>query len=169
MTAPAPSKRTGFTFIELLTVMVLLGILGGIALPNLRSAIFRADAAKIVTDMTAVRFAVLEFREENGSLPRTARCAATPPDLIPYLDQMPFSYKDVEYRLFTNNRQGKVEFSVRYPRRSLIGDALKRFRSPGGDAGSVSWTSRETKFRILVGTSSGPDRGRGGSGRGRGR
>lgn len=151
MTAPAPSKRDGFTLIELLTVVVIIGILAGIALPSLRSAIYQADAAKIVSDMAAVRFAVLQFVADSGNVPQRASWGETPPELIPYLDQMPFEYKDVEYRLAANPWRGKVDFIVRYSRRSLIGEALKRFRSPGGDEGSVSWTSRRTTFRMLAG------------------
>ncbi len=143
-------NRSGFTLIELITVVVIIGILAGIALPSFQKVTYRADAAKIVTDMAAVRLAVFEFREDNGRLPRTGRRGETPPDLIPYLDQMSFVYKDVEYRLKVNSRKGDVQFEVRYPRRSRIGDALKQHRRPGNDSGSVSWTSRKTKFRLLV-------------------
>ena len=149
MIAQPASNSRGFSLIELLTVVVVLGILAGIALPTLRGATYRADAAKVVSDMEAVRFAVFEFREDNARLPGTAAWGTTPPDLAPYLDQMSFTYRDLEYKL-GGNGSTKVEFRVRYPRGSPIGDALRRFRRPGNDEGSVSWTSRKTKFRILV-------------------
>lgn len=148
-TRSAPN-RSGFTLIEVVTVAVIFGILAGSALPNLLGAMHRAHATKIVADMNTVRLAVFEFREDNGRLPGTARWGQTPPDMMPYLDQMPFVYKDLEYRLSVNSRRGRVEFRVRYPRGSPIGEALSRFRRPGRESGSVSWTSRETKFRLLV-------------------
>lgn len=151
MNERSASSRSAFTLIEVVTVAVILGIFAGIALPSFRRATYWAHAAKVVADMNAVRLAVFEFREDNARLPGTARWGQTPPDLIPYLDQMPFVYKDLEYRLWANDRRGNVEFRVRYPTRSPIGDALSRFRRPGTESGSVSWTPRETKFRLLVG------------------
>jgi len=47
--------RAGFTLIEVLIVMVLIGILSGIALPPFRNLTFKADAARVVSDMTTVR------------------------------------------------------------------------------------------------------------------
>lgn len=141
--------RGGFTLIELVTVVVIVGILAGIALPNFRSAIYRADAAKIVADMSAVRFALFEFREDKNALPRRGRWGQAPAELEPYIGGMSFQYKDVEYRLQVNQRRGHVEFIVRYPRRSPIGAALQPYRVPGNQSGSVSWTSRRTTFRLL--------------------
>jgi prepilin-type N-terminal cleavage/methylation domain-containing protein len=68
----------GFTLIELVTVVVIIGMLAAIALPNFRSTIYRADAAKIVTDLTAIRLAVFEFREDNSRLPGGGGWAQTP-------------------------------------------------------------------------------------------
>jgi prepilin-type N-terminal cleavage/methylation domain-containing protein len=145
-----PRKDSGFTLIELVTVVVIIGILAGIALPSFQSTIYRADAVKVVADMNAIRLAVFEFREDNNRLPRAARWGQAPSDLVPYLGGMPFGYKDLEYRLRVNNRRGNIEFYVRYPRRSPIGNALRQYRRPGSESGSVSWTLRKTKFRILV-------------------
>lgn len=146
-----PRSRRGFTIIEMLIVLAILGILGGIALPSLRGAVYRADATKVVTDMTAVRQAVFDYREDSGELPRTARWGTAPPQLAPYLDGLPFTYKDLEYRLVSNVRRGRVDFIVRYPGGSFIGAALQRFRRPGTESGSVTWSRRRTVFRLLEG------------------
>jgi prepilin-type N-terminal cleavage/methylation domain-containing protein len=144
------SGRAGVTLIELLIVMAIVGILAGIALPSLRSAIDRADAAKVASDMTVVRTAVFEFREDDNSLPRSAGWGRVPPDLASRLD-IPFTYKDVEYRLVTNARRGRVEFRVRYARGSALGAALQTFMAPGTESGSVTWTARQTRWRLLEG------------------
>jgi prepilin-type N-terminal cleavage/methylation domain-containing protein len=151
MSAPRCRSRSGFSLLELLGALVVLGVLAGIAVPNFRAAVYRADATKIVTDMTAVRLAVFELREESGRLPRRARWGSIPPELVPYLDNVSFTYKDLQYRLTTNTRRGRVDFLVRYPRNSPIGNALQRFRRPGKDSGSVTWSRRRTRFRLLEG------------------
>jgi prepilin-type N-terminal cleavage/methylation domain-containing protein len=141
--------RRGFVLIELLTALAVLAILGGIALPSLRAAVYRADAAKVVTDMTAVRQALFDYREDSNRLPRTSPWGRAPPELESYLEELPFRYKDLDYRVVVNRRRGRVDFYVRYPRGSHIGAALQRFRRPGSDSGSVIWSLRRTAFRLL--------------------
>lgn len=151
MTPRRASGRGGFSLIELLTAMVVIGILAAIALPNFRAAIVRADASKVASDMTVVRTAVFEYREDNsGGLPRSAGWGRVPPDLAALID-IPFTYKDLEYRLVTNANRGRVEFRVRYARGSDLGAALQTFMSPGTASGSVTWTARQTRWRLLEG------------------
>ena len=128
MTPKVDSRRGGFSLIELLTTMIVIGILSGIAIPYLRDAVYRADARKVMTDVSAIRFAVMEFREDNGRLPNTASWGTTPPDLVPYLNNVDF---------------------VRYPRRHPVGMALRAFERPGRDSGTVTWNNRRSRFRLL--------------------
>ena len=142
------SGRGGLTLIELLVTVGVLGILAGVVLPTLRSATYRADASRIASDMTLVRTAVFEFSEDNNRLPASAGWGVVPPDLAPYIN-LQFTYKDLDYRLVTRPRRGRVEFRVRYPRRSPIGAALQTFRNPGSASGSVTWTARQTRWRLI--------------------
>jgi len=140
---------SGFTLIELLTTMIILGIVGGIAAPILRGATYRADASKVATDMAAVRTAVFEYREDANRLPRTAAWRTVPRELVPYLNNVLFVYENLDYRLVVTQAQGRVDFIVRYPRASPIGGALRRFRRPGNDSGSVAWSATQTRWRLL--------------------
>jgi len=149
VSAPKPRHRGGFSLMELLVTMIVLGVLAGIAAPSFRAATSQADAARIVADMSVVRLALFEFREENGALPRRGRWGRVPPDLVPHLNMTRFTYADLDYRLTTNVRRGRVDFLVRYPRNSPIGNALKRYRRAGNDSGSVSWGRTRTRFRLM--------------------
>ena len=142
--------RLGFTLAELLTTMVMIGILSGIATPYLREAIYRAEARRIMTDVSAIRVAVFEYREDNdNALPPTAGWRTMPPGLAPYVNNVDFSYKNLEYRIRTNRRRGRVDFYVRYPRRDPVGAALRVFAQPGNDSGSMNWNNRRSRFRLL--------------------
>lgn len=148
MKAHRASCRRGFTLMELLTTLIVVGILAGVAIPKLQAAIYSAEAARVAADMTLVRTAMFQFREENGSLPSTSDWGAIPPDLVPYLN-IQFTYKDLDYRLVTTDGQGRIDFKVRYAVESKIGVALQRFSRPGSEAGSVLWTALEMRWRLL--------------------
>ena len=153
MTHPVSARRKagqgGFSLIELLTVMVVIGILAAIAMPTMKDAVYRADARKVMTDVAAIRTAIYQFREDANRLPRRARWGTIPPDLEPYLNNVQFEYKGLRYRLISRNRRGRVDIIVRYNRRDPIGAALQAFARPGRDSGSITWNRRRTRFRIL--------------------
>lgn len=149
MRAERAVTRGGFTLIELLIVAVILGILAGIAMPNLRTAIHRADAAKIVSDMANIRFAVHQFFQDQNGLPAMGQWGVAPQDLTPYLDSPAFTYKDVEYLLWSSEATGSVQFQVRYDEGSPTGTALAQYRREGLSDGGVQWSPVLTKFHLL--------------------
>ena len=143
-------SRSGITLIELVVVVVVLGVVAGIAVPNYRDAQYRADAASVVADMSAVRHAVVEYHADHNSYPEAGAWGVMPSELQPYLGDMPFRYKGLEYRLQT---EPTVDFTVRYPEGDPIGAALREYRPPGAEEGAVAWTPPEVEFRLACGES----------------
>ncbi len=60
-----PSNRPGFTFIELLTVLVVMGLLAGIGVPRIRNMKERAYQATLRSDLGALRTAEEAYYAEN--------------------------------------------------------------------------------------------------------
>jgi general secretion pathway protein G len=56
-------KRTAFTMIELIFVIVILGILSAIAIPRLGSTVDDANIAKGRSDVAAIRAAIVSERQ----------------------------------------------------------------------------------------------------------
>jgi prepilin-type N-terminal cleavage/methylation domain-containing protein len=58
-------NRPGFTFIELLTVMVLMGLLAGIGVPRIRNMKERSYQATLRSDLGTLRTAEEAYYAEN--------------------------------------------------------------------------------------------------------
>ena len=62
-------NRAGFTMVEILSVIVIISILGGIVLGIASFATKKTDMAKARADMEKIKYALDEFRAEYGYYP----------------------------------------------------------------------------------------------------
>jgi general secretion pathway protein G len=72
MTAPARAKSRsyhGFTIVELLAVMVIIGFLGGFAIPKLRDVVLKAKTARAIGDIRAIQIDIMSFEAAGQPLP----------------------------------------------------------------------------------------------------
>lgn len=60
-------KAKGFTLIELMVVMVIIGVLASIAMPQYQDYIGRAQAAEAITATAGLRAELALYHAENGS------------------------------------------------------------------------------------------------------
>ena len=93
------SRRKGYTLAEMLTVIVILGILANIAIPLLHRARMEAEATRIIADYGTIRHAALHHIANGADYPPTEGWAVVPADLV---DDLPpgfaFQYGDTDYR-----------------------------------------------------------------------
>jgi type II secretion system protein G len=84
-------NRRGFTLIEILIVVVILGILASIVVPQFSNASQEATASSIRSQLQTIRGQVELFRVRNaGALPTSFDDLIMPPDgQQPYLSQLP--------------------------------------------------------------------------------
>ncbi|MBW7984596.1 type II secretion system major pseudopilin GspG [Enterobacillus tribolii] len=68
--AKAPSQA-GFTLLEVMVVIVILGILASLVVPNLMGNKDKADRQKVVSDIAALESAMDMYRLDNSRYPTT--------------------------------------------------------------------------------------------------
>jgi prepilin-type N-terminal cleavage/methylation domain-containing protein len=91
-------RRSGFSFVELLVVLTVLGILVRLAVPYFTYVTKKATARAAVADVRVIRDATFNFQQDKGKWPADAGSGQTPPDLVPYLPTG-FSFKRGNYEL----------------------------------------------------------------------
>jgi prepilin-type N-terminal cleavage/methylation domain-containing protein len=94
--------RRGFTFIELLIVVLVLAILAGIGILKYIDLRHRALSAQVVADVEAIRLAAYTRYYETGAWAPDAGAGIKPAALTPYLSQN-FSFSKPEYTLDWEN------------------------------------------------------------------
>lgn len=119
-------SRRGFSFIELLTVMIVIGILASIALLRYRDFTNEALAARIGTDMETVRLAALNYYSETSAWPPEAAAGQVPPELQRLLPDG-WRFNPGAYELDWDNLGGVVGVTVRSEREGLIAKLRQRF------------------------------------------
>jgi prepilin-type N-terminal cleavage/methylation domain-containing protein len=78
-------NRRGFTLIELMIVVSIIGLLAGIAVPKVQEARTRALATQIIGAMRTVQFGATLYFDSATTWPRQAALGVVPPRLAGYL------------------------------------------------------------------------------------
>ncbi len=109
-------NRRGFTILETVSSLLIIGILVNIAIPNYIKAKKSAEAANIIQEMDIIKKAVLMYYSDNNEWPPDTWWGVIPKELKPYLpnsidfDKNPVL--DVKYSL--DNYIGNTDFQKKY-------------------------------------------------------
>ena len=91
-------RRRGFSLIELMTVMAVIGLLAALGIPRYREMKRRAYSASVASDFNAVRVAAYSYFADHATYPPDGASGVPPAVLVPYLPQN-FSFSRPEYTL----------------------------------------------------------------------
>lgn len=115
------AKQRGFTLLEIMVVIVILGLLASFIVPNLMGNKDKADRQKAVSDIVALENALDMYRLDNGRYPNNQQGLdaliakpTTPP--IPrnypeegYLRRLPQDPWGSDYQLRNPGKTSKIE------------------------------------------------------------
>lgn len=115
------SKQRGFTLIEIMVVIVILGVLAALVVPKIMS---RPDEARVVAakhDISAIGQALKLYKLDNGSYPTTEqglKALTAKPVVAPipnnwktggYLDKLPQDPWGRDYQYLSPGVKGEVD------------------------------------------------------------
>ena len=95
-------RRAGFSLIELLMAVSIVGILAGLAIPNMRNMTFRARATNVAADLEVLRVAALTYNGDQHRWPAERPTGEVPPELNGFLPEG-FSFDGSGYQLDYEN------------------------------------------------------------------
>lgn len=94
MVVHKPGSRrveAGFTLVEILIVVAIIGTISAIAIPALRAALMQTKATQAFANLMLIKQTLLEYQAETGELPANASgYGLVPPTLSARLSGNPF-------------------------------------------------------------------------------
>lgn len=84
-TPPRRGDQHGFTLIELVIVVMVIGILAALLTPRYRQSVMKAQGADVATRVEAINVALKEYEADHDSLPTVTEPPGPPAWLAPYL------------------------------------------------------------------------------------
>ncbi len=117
----ARNKQKGFTLLEVMVVIVILGILASLVVPNLMGNKDKADMQKAVSDIVALENALDMYRLDNSIYPTTDQgleALVQKPTVSPeprnyradgYVKRLPQDPWRNDYLLLSPGEQGKID------------------------------------------------------------
>ncbi len=117
----ARNKQKGFTLLEVMVVIVILGILASMVVPNLMGNKDKADIQKAVSDIVALENALDMYRLDNSIYPTTDQgleALVQKPTVSPeprnyradgYVKRLPQDPWRNDYLLLSPGEQGKID------------------------------------------------------------
>ncbi|WP_448213676.1 type II secretion system major pseudopilin GspG [Colwellia sp. MEBiC06753] len=114
-------RQSGFTLLEVMVVIVILGILASMVVPNLMGSQERANVQKAVSDITALETSLSMYKMDNYNYPTTEQgleALVTQTDVEPlprrfpedgYIKRLPNDPWGNEYQLLNPGEMGKID------------------------------------------------------------
>ncbi|MBK4716102.1 MULTISPECIES: type II secretion system major pseudopilin GspG [Tenebrionibacter/Tenebrionicola group] len=115
------ASQAGFTLLEVMVVIVILGILASLVVPNLMGNKEKADVQKAVSDITALESALDMYRLDNNRYPSGEQGLAalvTQPVIMPvprnypqdgYIRRLPQDPWGNDYQYRQPGRHGRID------------------------------------------------------------
>ncbi len=108
--APASASQRGFTLVEIMVVIVILGLLATLVVPNIMGASDQAKETKAKTDCAMIAGSVRSYYVKNSRLPETLDELATKDERgRSELEELPVDPWNTPYELVQGDTRREFE------------------------------------------------------------
>jgi len=90
-------QQQGFTLIEIMVVILILGLLTTLVVQSLRGATDKAKRTKAMADIAELKTALDRYYIDSGSYPTDLNALVTPPTQVAQNGQQPSNYEEGGY------------------------------------------------------------------------
>lgn len=142
------TKQQGFSLLEIMVVVAIIGVLASLILPNVIGAGEQADRQKTITDIGQLENALDQYRLDNSRYPTTEQgleALVREPTIDPmprnyrrggYIKRLPTDPWGSEYLLLSPGEHGAVDvFSVGPDAQAGTEDDITNWNLDGRDQG----------------------------------
>ncbi len=96
-------RKFGFTLIEILVVVAIMGVLLSIVMENIGSAQARSRDHKRIADIKAIQLALEQYYDGNNTFPLTGNLSLLAPAYLPSIQTDPSTKAQYDYAGLTNS------------------------------------------------------------------
>ena len=120
----AANREAGFTLLEMLVVLVIIGLLAGVAVPLYFNQVGSARLQKVEADMSTIATALALYKLDNSIVPSTEQgleALVRKPQRSPvpqrykpsgYIVELPSDPWDQPYQYLSPSRDGSAEYEL---------------------------------------------------------
>lgn len=134
---PLP-RNAGFSLVEVVVVLAILGILANLAIPVIEGQLWRARAADVIGDFHQFEKAFHEYERDHAEMPTNGTATRFPSEFAPYLDgtfrwQWPqptlraYVWENWERKAHGRATGVRYGFSLKQPRPELVAAIQKLY------------------------------------------
>ncbi|MFA5388246.1 MAG: prepilin-type N-terminal cleavage/methylation domain-containing protein [Candidatus Omnitrophota bacterium] len=136
-------NKKGFTLLELLIVVIILGVLASIALPQYTATIEKARSGEAVINIGAIRVALDRYWYQNGALPADNNFSALDIDNPNIITNKLYIYTFTDdgstslvrkYTITASRTLGTISYWIKWIQADNITGRLIRSMNLGGPA-----------------------------------